>query len=352
MNKSPNGTLIAIVTGERGQREIVRPFRAVGCTVEVIDWETLRAGGRFPRLALVWQLWKGLRRSRSQTVFTDMSSVFLAAILALARLHNCKVILRLRGDLFAESRDQIRFHFKQRAGFPLVRALVSYGLDRLCFPAVDHYVPVSQWIVDRLRIASRSTIARIPCDPKTFNCRAHTRVGLKLLAVTNFNYPLKVAAMGQFLETAGEALREEGISVSIAGSGIALEQFRQTFYREAEFLGHVSAVGSLYAQYDAFVHFSGLDAFPYVVLEAQAAALPVLVNNACGMLEQVEEGLTGFIVNLDQPDQVLARLRLLSESPELRQAIGSRARQWVGESYSLEVIGASLVCAILRAREA
>jgi len=91
-----------------------------------------------------------------------------------------------------------------------------------------------------------------------------------------------------------------------------------------------------------FVHFSDLDAFPYVVLEAQAAALPVIVNPACGMLEQVEDNVNGFFANLEDRRAVESLLLRLRDSVDLRAGIGARARQMVSSRYAPEMIGQSL----------
>ena len=335
--------IIAIVTGERGQREIVRPLAAAGVSCSMLDWELLRAQNHRPYLCFIREVLDLLRTHSNAIVFTDMSSAFLAVIMLIAKLHGARVFLRLRGDPFAETRDQLRFHRRQREWPQFARAVVSWLLDRPLFAVVDHFVPVSEWIVRRLNIAARSTVVRIPVEIEKFSPRQHQPVSpLRLLAVTNFNYPQKVAAMGRFLQDYGDFLRTHGIVCSVAGTGIAWQTFRQQHQERAEFLGHVRDISRLYTEHDVFVHFSDLDAFPYVVLEAQAAGLPVIVNRDCGMLEQVEEGVNGYIVDLTDRPAVEARLNALRTSPTLRAELGARERETVAQSYSLTAIGGAL----------
>jgi glycosyltransferase involved in cell wall biosynthesis len=202
---------------------------------------------------------------------------------------------------------------------------------------------VSEWIVRRLAIAARSTVVRIPVPLENFPQRQHQSVTpLRLLAVTNFNYPQKVAAMGRFLDSYGDFLKTHNLIITVAGSGIVWPSFRTRHEDCAEFPGFVRAVGDLYAQHDIFVHFSDLDAFPYVVLEAQAAGLPVIVNRDCGMLEQVEEGVNGFLVDLADRAMIEALLLRLRDSASLRAQIGAQARQMVAARYNLEAIGREL----------
>jgi glycosyltransferase involved in cell wall biosynthesis len=337
------GAVIAIITGERGQSEIVRPLAAVGVRCLVLDWETLRARNRAPHLRFIRAVSHLIKARPGATVFTDMSSAFLAVILLVAKLRGSRVVLRLRGDPFAETRDQVRFHWRQREWPQLARTLVSWLLDRPLFAGVGHFVPVSAWIVRRLAIAERSTIVGLPVPLEKFPARVHSAVTpLRLLAVTNFNYPQKVAAMGRFLRDYGDFLKTNDFTCTVAGAGLAWESFRQRHAGRAAFPGFVRETASLYAQHDVFVHFSDLDAFPYVVLEAQATGLPVIVNRDCGMLEQVEEGLNGYLVDLEGRAAVESRLLALRDSVSLRTEVGTRARQQVGERASLATIGQEL----------
>jgi glycosyltransferase involved in cell wall biosynthesis len=249
----------------------------------------------------------------------------------------------LRGDPIAETRDQLQFHWHHREWKPLLRSVVSWLLDRPLFAAVDRLVPVSDWIVQRLHIQKRACIVRIPIPVESFRPRQHRESRpLRLLSVTNFNYPQKVAGLARFLEGYGEFLSANEITVTVAGAGIAWDSFRARHEKYAQFPGFIRDVASLYAEHDVFVHFSDLDAFPYVVLEAQAAGLPVIVNPACGMLEQVEHDVTGFFANLSDRAAVEALLLRLRDSAGLRSEFGARARQVVASRYALTAIGEDL----------
>ena len=341
--------VIAIITGERGRREIVRPLATAGIACFVIDWELLRSRNRRPHLRFIRSVLKLVRSRKRTIVFTDMNSAFLAVIVAVATLHRTPIFMRLRGDLFAETRDQLHFHWRAREWLPLARTLIARLLDGPLVARVHRLVPVSHWIVRRLGIQSRAEVVRIPVPLEDFPPRTHAAATpLRLLAVTNFNYPQKVAALGRFLAEHGDWLRERGIAVTVAGAGIAWADFRREHAGRADFPGFVRDVAGLYATHDVFVHFSDLDAFPYVVLEAQAAGLPVLVNNDCGMIEQVEDGVTGYVVDLTQSDALRAKLRHLQESPDLRTRLGAAARAHIAATYSLARIGRDLAAILAR----
>lgn len=339
----PTPEILAVITGERGLREIVRPLAAVGQPCVVLDWEELSAQSSQPHLRFIRELWRLVRARRGATVFTDMNSAFLGAILLFAKLHGARVLMRLRGDPFAETRGQLAFHWEKREWLLWLRAATAWLLDRPLFALVDRFVPVSHWIVRRLGISARSTVVRIPVLLESFPHREHrSKSTLRLLAVTNFNFPQKIAALGRFIDAYGEFLRANRITLTVAGGGIAWQSFRTRFAGRAEFAGFIPEVAALYAEHDVFVHFSDLDAFPYVILEAQACGLPVIVNRDCGMLEQVEHERTGFIVDLPERTTLERLLLRLRDEPALRAMLGAHARTHVAATYSLEAIGREL----------
>ena len=78
-----------------------------------------------------------MRVHRGVAVFTDMNSAFLALILMFAKLHGSRVIMRLRGDPFAETRGQLAFHGRKREWPQLARVAVAWLLDRPLFALVE-----------------------------------------------------------------------------------------------------------------------------------------------------------------------------------------------------------------------
>lgn len=343
----PARVILAVITGERGRREIARPLAAVGRPCAVLDWEELCAQPGQPHLRFIRESWRLVRTHRGAAIFTDMNSAFLAVLLLFARLHGAAVLMRLRGDPFAETRGQLAFHWAKREWLPLARVAIAWLLDRPLFAFVDRFVPVSHWIVRRLAIERRSAVVRIPVPVEDFPPREHRAAPvLRLLAVTNFNFPQKIAALGRFLDAHGGFLRAHSMTLTIAGAGIALRDFSARHAGRADFPGFVRDVAALHARHDVFVHFSDLDAFPYAVLEAQASGLPVIVNRDCGMLEQVEHERTGLIVDLDEPAACEAVLLRLRDDAALRGSIGAAARAEVAARYSLAAIGRDLAAAI------
>jgi glycosyltransferase involved in cell wall biosynthesis len=86
------------------------------------------------------------------------------------------------------------------------------------------------------------------------------------------------------------------------------------------------------------------EAFSLAILEALAAAKPVIVTRVGGNVEAVEDGRNGLVVPPHDAGALAAALKTLHDSPERRQAMGreslSRSKcfsvqRWVDETIDL-----------------
>lgn len=78
------------------------------------------------------------------------------------------------------------------------------------------------------------------------------------------------------------------------------------------------------------------EAFPRSIIEAMAAAKPVVVSNIGGSAEAVEEGRSGFIVMPGNTEMLADRLTRLGRDRELRRKFGEAARQRVETLFTIE----------------
>lgn len=103
------------------------------------------------------------------------------------------------------------------------------------------------------------------------------------------------------------------------------------------YLGPSKEVPQLLAACDAFVLTSDNEGCPNAMLEAMATGLPVVVTRS-GAEEFVEDGITGYVVPLGSAQAVAERLEHLSVSPELRSDMGRKARDWIKQNASLDIM--------------
>jgi glycosyltransferase involved in cell wall biosynthesis len=125
------------------------------------------------------------------------------------------------------------------------------------------------------------------------------------------------------------------------GNEIHLERLKQ-LARELQveeqviFTGEVADAKPAYANMDIFVLPSAYpEPFGGVVMEAMSMALPVIATNLGGSLDQIVEGVTGFLVPPADPEALAARIELLAKDIDLRKRMGAAGRGRIAEKFSI-----------------
>jgi glycosyltransferase involved in cell wall biosynthesis len=76
----------------------------------------------------------------------------------------------------------------------------------------------------------------------------------------------------------------------------------------------------------------------YTLLEAMACATPVVACNSGGSPELIENGVSGFLIPVNDSKALVARISELMTSAPLRKAMGENARRRIEESFSVESV--------------
>lgn len=95
---------------------------------------------------------------------------------------------------------------------------------------------------------------------------------------------------------------------------------------QVRFSGFVDAMEACYAEADVFVLCSHREGLPMSVLEAMRAGKSVVATDVGGVAEQIEDGVSGFLVPVDDPGALADRLAQLKHDPALRVRFGRAAR--------------------------
>jgi glycosyltransferase involved in cell wall biosynthesis len=120
--------------------------------------------------------------------------------------------------------------------------------------------------------------------------------------------------------------------VDFVGSGPSLESCKtlaQTLgvSEKVAFLGDRRDVPDLLAKSQIFVLATHYEGLPISILEAMRGGLPVIGSSVNGIPEEVDHGITGLVVPPRDPSALANAILSLVESPQLRQAMGTAARQ-------------------------
>jgi glycosyltransferase involved in cell wall biosynthesis len=141
-----------------------------------------------------------------------------------------------------------------------------------------------------------------------------------------------------------------GVHLMTAGATPPSARFRQEVarLRLTERVQHVSApereaLRRLYQDATVFALPSDEEGLGLVVLESMACGVPVVATRGGGPEEIISDGSDGFLVPRGASGDLAERLALVCRSPELREAMGGRARATVERRYSEAVTGAAFL---------
>ena len=79
------------------------------------------------------------------------------------------------------------------------------------------------------------------------------------------------------------------------------------------------------------------------LVEAMASELPVVATRIGGMVEIVQEGETGCLVEKDDPEAIATAVIQLLDDEQLRTTMGQNGRQRVRELFDWKQITARLL---------
>lgn len=132
--------------------------------------------------------------------------------------------------------------------------------------------------------------------------------------------------------------------LAIAGRGPLLDELQQLAQQlgiapRVTFLGVRDDISALLAAADGFVLSSAWEGMPNVVMEALAAATPVVATRVGGVPELIDSGKSGFMAPPGNPAALSDSMRRLMALPQEQQReMGRNGREHVAARYGLRVM--------------
>ena len=149
-----------------------------------------------------------------------------------------------------------------------------------------------------------------------------------------------VKGIPYLLDAARILLRQgENVKVLVVGDG----SIRQDLLAQAGnlgvgervvFLGHREDTDALLQALDIFVLPSLSEGIPMALLEAMAAARPIVASRVGGIPEIIEDGVDGYLVEPMDVNNLAERCRRLIESPDVARKMGEQGRVRVEREFS------------------
>nr|WP_306266384.1 glycosyltransferase [Pararhizobium sp. IMCC3301] len=162
---------------------------------------------------------------------------------------------------------------------------------------------------------------------------------LNLVAVSRFDPQKNPAEMAKLVEILSCRDVPGGFHLTVLGEGTGKAEFERGLEagRLAEFVtmaGAVSDVRKVFRQADMLVSTSVWEGMPLALLEAMSEGLPVVASDVVGNRDVVEDGKSGFLYPLGQPEYAADSILQLADA-SLRQRFGDAGRNLVAAKHSV-----------------
>ena len=140
-----------------------------------------------------------------------------------------------------------------------------------------------------------------------------------------------------------------GLTVLLVGDGPKKEEILEQIQRyrlekHVKVLGFRNDVPQILAISDMFVLPSLNEGFPFSIVEAMGAGLPVIATDVGGNAEAIVHGTTGFIIPPKNSSELCAKIKVLVADKEKRILFGTKAKEKALSDFSLTAMLEKTFC--------
>jgi glycosyltransferase involved in cell wall biosynthesis len=194
--------------------------------------------------------------------------------------------------------------------------------ESVIYPGVD----ISQFRPLDRRL-SRDAL-RIPAD------RFVIAFGCATVSDPNKGLPLLLQALGRLP-------RRDSLLLLVFGAGSVQLPYSDLELKQIGSVASPDLLSVVYSAADVFVQPSLMETLGQTAVEAMACGTPVVAFRTGGLVDVVESGRTGFLVDLGAEEQLAACIQRIREQPEFGRTMGVSARQRAAAVFEIGAAAAS-----------
>ena len=133
---------------------------------------------------------------------------------------------------------------------------------------------------------------------------------------------------------------QERITVTLVGDGnsrIALESKAKELTSKVIFTGSSKEVDKYLAKANCFILFSKDEGLPISIIEGMRSGLPIIGSNVAGIPEQIIDGKTGYLVEVNE-QKLADRLKYLVDNVDELPKMGQVSYQLFLEKFTIDAM--------------
>jgi glycosyltransferase involved in cell wall biosynthesis len=313
---------------DRGHEPLVGgPFagQPAGLRAEVLPLDLVRAVSPSADLRAALEVVRLVRRVRPDVVHAHSSKAGAVARMARPAFWRVPLVYTPHGYAFAGYFERAA---ERRAYRAAERLLAPLATLTLCVCRAEQRLADGIGPRRRTRVVHNGVPPAEPGPPAP--AVATLREGGPVVGALTLLRP------GKGIETLVDALPRllaavPDVRVAVAGEGpdrAALEERAHALGVDhaLHLIGHTPGAMALLAGSDVFVSASWAESFPYNVLEAMAAGVPIVATDVGGTGEAIEDGASGLLVPPRDPEALADALSALLTDRTRAATLGAKAR--------------------------
>ena len=209
----------------------------------------------------------------------------------------------------------------------------------------------SHWLVAR---AKKSILKRFPIYliPNAVDCKIYEPLDAEccrsILGIPKGKYVIMFAAMGlnhfdkgydllqKALSALSSSLKSETILLLLGTGGDTITGSLNIENIDLGYIANDRIKALAYSATDVFVSPSRSESFGLTILESMACATPVVAFRVGGVTDLVQDGVTGYLVEPENSNDLCDGIASLLENKPLRQRMGEECRHLALRNFSLD----------------
>ncbi len=162
-----------------------------------------------------------------------------------------------------------------------------------------------------------------------------------VVTITRFDYAKNPELLSEIIELSLKDHNSENIVFDVIGDGEGSALVRERLNPAVErgqviFHGNVDDARPILSSANCYLSTSRWEGLPLGLLEAFAYSLPVVATKVTGNSDLVEDGVTGLLYGLDEPERAASHIFMLQRDESLAERLGRAGRELVARKYSAE----------------
>jgi len=329
---------IDVAVGADGNGSLTRALTDLGIPVFTLPALKRNLNPIFD-IQAIFQIKKLIRKLKPDTLFLNSSKAgFIGAWAAQSCQPRPKVIYRIGGWTFNDPWPVWKKTFW--------RILEKRSASWKDLIIVNNVHDLSQAKEMGIRPRQNIVLVHNGLDPYKIDFlekrEARSQLGLpqtkKIIGtVANF-YPAKGL---EYIIEATEKINREDVIWCIIGDGLGLPTIEKLIkdrglIEKIILVGQKEHAAQYLTAFDLFILPSVKEGFPWAVLEAMAAKLPVIATRVGAIPEIIEDGISGYIVDPRNSNQIAERVVTLLDNDSGAQEMGIQAHQRLLFAFNID----------------